>query len=207
MPQVIFLEQSKAGFINDIGFDLYTKILNDAVRELKESEFSYMFEGIEAEIDLPETLVEFDESALLPTNYVNDNVERLNLYRKLSQAKTEKEIIEWEDEIVDRFGPAPKEAKYLIEASKIKLYASQCMFTKVTIRSKRMWAVCPKPESKIGTHFYDSGKFQAIMEGLGKLRADKYQLVQKNDIMRFAIQDIDDIFAVTPFLKQLLNTH
>ncbi len=201
------LGAEQSGFINDIGFDLYTKILNDAVRELKESEFSHMFEGIEAEIDLPETLVEFDESALLPTNYVNDNVERLNLYRKLSQAKTEKEIIEWEDEIVDRFGPAPKEAKYLIEASKIKLYASRCMFTKVTIRSKRMWAVCPKPESKIGTHFYDSGKFQAIMEGLGKLRADKYQLVQKNDIMRFAIQDIDDIFAVTPFLKQLLNTH
>ena len=201
------LGAEQSGFINDIGFDLYTKILNDAVRELKESEFSHMFEGIEAEIDLPETVVEFDQSALLPTNYVNDNVERLNLYRKLSQAKTEKEISEWEDEIVDRFGPAPKEAKYLIEASKIKLYASQCMFTKVTIRSKRMWAVCPKPESKIGTHFYDSGKFQAIMEGLGKLRTDKYQLVQKNDTMRFAIQDIEDIFAVTPFLKQLLNTH
>lgn len=74
----------QSGFINDIGFELYSKILNDAVRELKESEFSDMFQGIEAEIELPETVVEFDESALLPNNYVSDNVERLNLYRKLS---------------------------------------------------------------------------------------------------------------------------
>ena len=147
-----------SGFINDIGFELYSKILNDAVRELKESEFSDMFEGVEAEIELPETMVEFDESAFLPNNYVSDNVERLNLYRKLSQAKIEKEIEDWKEEIEDRFGPAPKAAKYLIEASKIKLFASKCLFTKVTIRSERIWAVCPKADSKLADAFYDSGK-------------------------------------------------
>ncbi|MFA5667598.1 MAG: transcription-repair coupling factor [Balneolaceae bacterium] len=200
------LGSEQSGFINDIGFDLYTKILNDAVRELKESEFSHMFDGVEAEVELPETVVEFDESALLPNRYVHDNVERLNLYRKLSQAKEEKDIDDWEAEIEDRFGPIPKEAKYLIEASKIKLYASQCMFTKVTIRSQRMWAVCPKTGSNLATQFYDSGRFQFLMERLTAIRPDKFQLIQKNDTMRFAIQDIEDIFAVTPFLKQLLKT-
>lgn len=193
----------QSGFINDIGFELYSKILNDAVRELKESEFSDMFEGVEAEIELPETVVEFDESALLPHNYVSDNVERLNLYRKLSQAKTEKEIEDWKEEIEDRFGPAPKAAKYLIEASKIKLFASRCLFTKVTIRSQRMWAVCPKSDSKLANAFYESGKFQSILKGLENVKPDKFQLIQKNEAVRLAIQDIPDVFGATEFLKEL----
>src|SRR5699024_568988 len=89
------LGAEQSGFINDIGFELYTKILNDAVRELKETEFSDMFEGVEAEIELPETIVEFDETALLPSDYVRDNVERLNLYRKLAQAKNTEDISDW----------------------------------------------------------------------------------------------------------------
>jgi transcription-repair coupling factor (superfamily II helicase) len=196
----------QSGFINDIGFELYSKILNDAVRELKESEFSDMFEGIEAEIELPETVVEFDESALLPNNYVSDNVERLNLYRKLSQAKTEKEIEDWKEEIEDRFGPVPKAAKYLIEASKIKLFASRCLFKKVTIRSQRMWAVCPKADSKLAEPFYEQGKFQAILKSLEELRPNKFQLIQKNEAVRLAIQDIPDVFGATKFLKKLAKT-
>lgn len=195
----------QSGFINDIGFELYSKILNDAVRELKESEFSDMFEGIEAEIDLPETIVEFDESALLPTDYVSDNVERLNLYRKLSQARTEQDVEDWKEEIEDRFGPAPKAAKYLIEASKIKLLASKCLFTKVTIRSERMWAVCPKADSKLAEPFYENGKFQSILKGLEVLRPDKFQLIQKNESVRLAIQDIPNVYGATEFLKELIQ--
>jgi transcription-repair coupling factor (superfamily II helicase) len=193
----------QSGFINDIGFELYSKILNDAVKELKESEFSDMFKGVEAEIELPETVVEFDQSALLPNNYVSDSVERLNLYRKLSQAKTEQEIEDWKEEIEDRFGPVPKEANYLVEASKIKLYASQCLFKKVTIRSERMWAVCPKADSKLADPFYEGGKFQAILKQLETLRPDKFQLIQKNESVRLAIQEIPDVFGATEFLKDL----
>ena len=197
------LGAEQSGFINDIGFHLYTKILNDAVNELKESEFSNMFEDVEKEIDYPETTVEFDESALLPPDYVSDNVERLNLYRKLAQSKTEKDIDDWKEEIEDRFGPPPKAAVYLIEAGKIKLLASRNLFTKVTIRSNRMWTICPKPDGKLAEHFYDSGLFQKHLESLEKLKAGKFQLIQKNDTVRFAIQDIEDVFAATKFLKEL----
>jgi len=193
----------QSGFINDIGFELYSKILNDAVRELKESEFSDMFQGVEAEIELPETIVEFDESALLPNTYVSDNVERLNLYRKLSQAKSEQEIEDWKEEIEDRFGSAPKAAKYLIEASKIKLFASQCLFTKVTVRAERMWTVCPKADSRLADAFYESGKFQSILKQMEILRPDQFQLIQKNDSVRLAIQDISDIYSATEFLRTL----
>ncbi len=197
------LGAEQSGFINDIGFELYTKILNDAVKELKESEFSDMFEGVEVDIELPETLVEFDQSALLPNNYISDNVERLNLYRKLSQAKDEAQIEDWKKEIEDRFGPVPKEANFLIEASKVKLFASKCLFTKVTIRAGRIWIVCPKAEAKLAPHFYDNGKFQKILKHLEALKPEKFQLIQKNDAVRFVIHDIENIFEASKFLKTL----
>lgn len=200
------LGAEQSGFINDIGFDLYTKILNDAVKELKQSEFSDIFEDVEVEVDLPETIIEFDESALLPHSFISDNVERLNLYRKLSKAKTEKEIDDWKDEIVDRFGPLPKEAQYLILASKIKLNASRNFITKVTIRAGRMWLLCPKQDSEIGKNFYDNGKFQELLEKTEQLKGNDFQLVQKNDSVRFVIQNIPDIPAALDFLKLLTAT-
>ncbi len=198
------LGAEQSGFINDIGFDLYTKILNDAVNELKQSEFSDLFDTVEAEVEHPETAVEFDETALLPQNYVSDSVERLNLYRKLSQANKPEDIDDWKEEIEDRFGPTPKEADYLILASKIKLFASNNFFTKVTVRADRMWLVCPKQESEMGKIFYDSGKFQEVLEKIEAERKGKFQVIQKKDAVRFVIQDIPDIKSALEFLKKLV---
>lgn len=197
------LGAEQSGFISDIGFELYTKILNDAVRELKHSEFKDMFEDVEVEIDLPETIIEFDESALLPDAYITDSVERLNLYRKLAQAKTEKEIDDWKEEISDRFGPLPKEAGYLILASKIKLFASKSFFTKVTMRAERMWCVCPKPDSNLGQLFFDTGKFQDILDKLENLKSGEIQVVQKNEVLRFVIQNVPDYESALEILKSL----
>lgn len=199
------LGAEQSGFINDIGFDLYTKILNDAVNELKRTEFSDMFENVDIEIERPETTVEFNETALLPQEYVSDNVERLNLYRKLSEADKPEQINEWYEEVKDRFGPVPKETEYLVLASKIKLFASLNFFTKVTIRADRMWLVCPKQDSEAGKTFFDSGKFQEILESIENIKQDRFQVVQKKDTVRFVIQDIPNIETALSFLKQLNN--
>ncbi len=197
------LGAEQSGFINDIGFDLYTKILNDAVKELKQSEFSDMFDDVEIEVELPETTVEFDESALLPQQYVGDNIERLNLYRKLSQAENEKEIEDWSEEINDRFGSIPKETKHLILAAKIRLFASRNFFTKVTIRSNRMWIICPKQDSEMGRSFFDSGKFQEVLEKLEAIKKDKFKVIQKKETVRFVVHEIPDIESAYEFLKEL----
>jgi len=193
----------QSGFINDIGFELYTKILNDAVKELKESEFSEMFKDVEVEVERPETKVEFDASALLPTHYVNDNVERLNLYRRLSKANAEEQIDEWREEIKDRFGPVPKEAENLISGTKIKLFASYNFFIKVTARSDRMWLTCPKPDSETGEKFYGEGLFQELLEKIEKTKPNKYQVIQKKDAVRFVIKEIPELVDAIEFLKSI----
>ena len=197
------LGAEQSGFVNEVGFEMYNKILNDAVRELKETEFSELFSDTEYVPERPETTVEFDYSALLPTDYVSDNVERLNLYRRLSGSTNQSEITDWKDEVVDRFGPMPEPAMNLIEATQIKLLASRMWLTKVTIRAGRMWLQCPDHETESGKRFYDQGGLQHLMSRLEALRPEKFQLIQKDQSVRFAVQEVPDLKTARGLLQQL----
>lgn len=197
------LGAEQSGFINEVGFEMYNKILNEAVRELKQEEFSDLFKEEVFELERPETTVEYDLSALLPADYVHDNVERLNLYRRLSGVRDEQEITDWQEEVADRFGPLPEAARNLVLASRIRTLASRLWLSKVTIRSQRMWLQCPDHGTEAGTRFYDQGGLQHMMTQLEALRDNRFQLVQKDQAVRFAIQDVVDAQAALELLRQL----
>lgn len=199
------LGAEQSGYISDIGFELYTKILDDAVRELKETEYSSLFKNQEKKIDYPDTKVEFDLSAYLKNSYVQDSVERLNLYRKLSEVENLEQIDEWKEELEDRFGDMPESGINLMKAAKIKLLASRLFFKKVTVRSDRMWLLCPKNESDLGDHFYDEGHFQSTMKKIQSFEDHSYQVVQKNDAVTFVISNITDVDEAIEYLKTLRN--
>lgn len=196
------LGAEQSGFINDLGFDLYQKILSDAVKELKKEEFSDVFDDVEIEPDLPETQVEFDLPALLKSSYVSDSVERLNLYRKLSGATKLEQIKEWKEEVKDRFGPLPDAAQNLITSAVIKLYASRLFIVKARIRSNRMWLECPKHDSELGEEFYGE-RFQKLLQLLQDEAEDRFKIVQKDDRVRFVIHEIPDLEAAAEFLSGL----
>ncbi|WP_372635675.1 transcription-repair coupling factor [Fodinibius sp.] len=196
------LGAEQSGFVNDLGFDLYQKILNDAVKELKKEEFSEVFSDVEVDPELPETQVEFDLPALLKSDYVADSVERLNLYRKLAGAEKLEEIKDWKEEIEDRFGPVPDAAQNLITGAVIKLYASRLFLTKVRIRSNRMWLECPKHDSELGEEFYGH-RFQELLKTLQQEAEDRFKMIQKDDKVRFVIHQIPDPEAAAAFLKEL----
>lgn len=197
------LGAEQSGYISDIGFDLYTKILDDAVRELKENEFSSIFESESRNIALPETTVEFDHSAYLDNSYVEDSVERLNLYRKLSEAATFEQIEEWEKELSDRFGKLPEGGKNLVKAAQLKLYGANLLLNKVTVRADRAWLVCPKNDGKLGKFFYDGEHFQNLLNTIQSFKKHPYQVVQKNNVVTFVIKNIDSIDTAIEYLKEL----
>jgi len=198
---VLGAEQS--GFINEIGFDLYTKILNDAVRELKETEFKGLFDEVEVNVDHPETTVEFDLTAMLPKFYVEDNVERLNIYRKLAEVQSLEEIDDWKNEVTDRFGNLPEEGQNLVKAAIIKHYASQIFIHKATIRTGKMWLMCPNTKTEDGAAFYEDGRFKSVVQKLQTNFKDQFKIVQKNDAVRFIIDDIPNLNSAIEFLKQV----
>jgi len=197
------LGAEQSGFINDIGFELYTKILDEAVRELKETEFKDSFDLPPSATEYPDTQIDFDFSAMLDSDYVSDNVERLNLYRRLAEASDATQIDELEAELTDRFGPLNKNGSNLFLISRIKLYASRLFITKVTIRSDRMWLNCPAANSNFAKDIYENGFFQQVLQVLESVRSNRFQLLQKNETMRLVIQDIPNADVALYFLKDL----
>jgi transcription-repair coupling factor (superfamily II helicase) len=197
------LGAEQSGYISDIGFELYTKILDDAVRELKETEYKSSFKSEPSKVDYPETQVEFDLSAYLESDYVKDNVERLNLYRKLSEAESVDKIMEWKDEVTDRFGKLPETGENLVNASLIKFFASKLLLKKVTIRAGRMWLMSPKSDDDLGVQYYGSGYFQKLLSQIESKSDHPFKVVQKNDIVTLVIQNIDSVEHCISYLKSL----
>ena len=115
----------QSGFINEIGFETYQKILAEAIDELKEKEFKNLYEETEGPKKnfVKEMTIDTDFELLFPDDYVNNITERLNLYTKLNELKTEAELQKFEKELLDRFGEMPKPAEDLLNSVRIKWIA------------------------------------------------------------------------------------
>lgn len=197
----------QSGFINDIGIELYTKILNDAVKELKQTEFADLFQNEAAELELPETSVDFDVTAILDKYYVSDDIERLNLYRTLGKATELVQIEEWIKEVTDRFGPLTNHAKNLIAATRIKLAASKLYMDKVLVRGGKAWLTCPDPKSTRGQIFFENGLFQQLLARFESLLGQHgYKVTQKDGLVRIVLESVGDLDDAYTLLEKIQLT-
>ena len=130
----------QSGFINDIGFDTYQKILQEAIEELKENEFKELYptDTLKPKEYVKEVTIDTDFEILFPDNYINSITERLSLYSKLSNLATEEELQIFETEIIDRFGKIPKQVEDLLNSVRIKWIAKGLGLEKVILKQKRM---------------------------------------------------------------------
>ncbi|GAL70159.1 transcription-repair coupling factor [Jejuia pallidilutea] len=125
----------QSGFINEIGFDTYQKILNETIEELKENEFKdlYQDEG-EDKVYVKDVTIDTDFELLFPDSYVNNIAERLNLYTQLNNLKTEEELEKFKVELMDRFGELPTQVTDLLNSVQIKWLATKIGFEKVIMK-------------------------------------------------------------------------
>ena len=131
----------QSGFINDIGFDTYQKILNEAIEELKNNEFKDLYPHEDS--DKPKTFVkdiqiDTDFELLFPDDYINSVTERLKLYNKLNELNTEEELITFEQQLIDRFGELPTQAQDLLNSVRVKWLAKNIGFERLILKKKRM---------------------------------------------------------------------
>ena len=129
----------QSGFINEIGFETYQKILQEAIEELKENEFKSLYEeqqteGLKAYVK--EVQIDTDLEAYLPDDYLSIVKERLALYQTLSQIKTAEELKDFEAQLIDRFGPLPEQANELIESVRLKWVAVQLGIERLVLKKK-----------------------------------------------------------------------
>ena len=152
----------QSGFINEIGFDTYQKILNEAIEELKENEFSELYEddGKEKEY-IKDITIDTDFELLFPDDYVNNITERLNLYTKLNQLKTEDELKAYTSEIIDRFGEMPTQVEDLLDSVRLKWAATKIGLEKIVMKQNRFIGYFINDQN---SKFYQSNQFSKVLK-------------------------------------------
>ena len=130
----------QSGFINDIGFDTYQKILSEAIDELKENEFKELYKSDTSKPKefIKDVQIDTDFELLFPDNYINSITERLNLYNELSSTKSSVELLDFEKRLIDRFGELPVQALDLLDSVRLKWLAKEMGLEKVVLKQKRM---------------------------------------------------------------------
>ena len=153
----------QSGFINDIGFDTYQKILQEAIEELKENEFKdlYPTDHTKPKEFVKEVTIDTDFEILFPDDYVNSVTERLSLYNKLGTLEKEEEIKIFEGEIVDRFGEIPSEVSDLLDSVRIKWLAKELGLDKIILKQKRMLGYFVANQQ---SDFYQTAAFARMLE-------------------------------------------
>ncbi len=154
----------QSGFINEIGFETYQKIMNEAIEELKENEFKDLYEDenkTEIKEYVKEIQIDTDFELLFPDEYINNISERLNLYNELSLIKDEETLLAYENKLTDRFGPLPKQARSLLNSIKIKWIASQFGIEKLVMKQSKMIAYFISDQQ---SDFYNSEKFRQVLQ-------------------------------------------
>jgi transcription-repair coupling factor (superfamily II helicase) len=182
----------QSGFIADIGFEMYQKILNEAMEELRESEFKDLFE--ERNTDqfqsfVKDCVIETDLEIRIPDDYVNNVAERLSLYQQLDNLENTEALAKFSTSLIDRFGPLPRSVKELFKSFELRWLAEQVGIEKLVIKSNSM--VCyfiSNPQSK----FYDSEGFQNVLKYIQSGPKD-CKLSEKNDKLRLIYSNISTI--------------
>ncbi|MBC7862479.1 MAG: transcription-repair coupling factor, partial [Bacteroidia bacterium] len=169
----------QSGFINDMGFETYMKILGEAMEELKEEDWYQQSmkesneDGELKETDksvfsksfVKETQLETDLELMIPESYVLNLTERLSLYRELDEITKEKSLFEFEKKLRDRFGPVPMQVSELINVVRLRWLAMEAGFEKIILKnSKMVLHFLSKPESP----YFSSPRFSIIMNYIQK---------------------------------------
>ncbi len=159
------LGAEQSGFIFDLGFDMYQKILEEAVTELKSTEFQNIFKQAEARKELPHKPCEvaFFFDAHIPSYYVESGSERFAIYNRISNARTFKELEALRKELQDRFGKLPEECLQLFASSEIRLKASALWLQRLEISEFKCTLILPSEDHK---QFYEGQLFGAILQGV-----------------------------------------
>lgn len=158
----------QSGFINEIGFETYQKIMNEAIEELKENEFKDLYadedDGSPKEY-VKDVQIDSDFELLFPDEYINNISERLNLYNELSLIKDDQALEKYEQKLIDRFGPLPRQGKALLDSIRIKWTATRLGIEKLVLKQGKMICYFVSDQQ---SDYYTSPQFHKVLQFVQK---------------------------------------
>ncbi|MEM1327223.1 MAG: transcription-repair coupling factor, partial [Bacteroidota bacterium] len=194
------LGAEQSGFIADIGYEMYQKILEEAINELKENEFKDLFQE-ELETDhvyVRDVTIDTDVEMHLPNEYVSNVQERLNLYTKLDKISDEEGLTKFRDSMRDRFGKIPTPVKELFDGLRLRWIAKEMGFERIILKNNKLRCYfVENPQSP----YYESEQFQTLFRYIGS-KGGKYDLHLKKT-NRHLIMIKDQVFSLKDARKLL----
>ena len=190
----------QSGFISEIGFDMYQKILNEAITELKETEFKDLYSNDTSDsFFVDECQIDTDMEILIPDEYVNAISERLKLYKDLNSVENEEELQTFEEHLIDRFGPVPPQAKKLMHSIRLRWIAKELGFEKITLKAYKMitYFVANSQSS-----FFESESFKQILNFI-QANPKACQMKERNNKLSLVFENVDSIESALMNLKEI----
>jgi transcription-repair coupling factor (superfamily II helicase) len=192
----------QSGFINDIGFETYQKILDEAMQELKQEQFKDMFEEElrKSQNFVRETQMETDFEFLIPDDYVSSIAERIALYKTLDDLQSEEELINFTAELKDRFGDIPLKAVALLNTIRMRWLAREIGLEKLVLKSGKMIGYFVKQQD---SPYYQSEKFSKVIDFV-KRYPNAGKMYEKEGTLRISFNHIE---TMDKALKVLRGMH
>ncbi len=196
------LGAEQSGFIEDVGFETYHKILDEAVQELRAEEFAEVFADQDTAPPPPEPTVDVADDVFIPQGYVTNPVERLDLYRRLADVESDDEVEAFRAELEDRFGPAPDEIGTLLCLAAMRPLAMRLRLPRVVWKNERLFLTVPDPQDDAYFHQRVFDKLIPALDGLDR----RYVLKEsRTGRLRAIVQDVESLSAARDALARLAD--
>ena len=201
----------QSGFIADVGYETYQKILDEAIKELKEEEFKDLFANEKKKQEkktgeqsyVSDFSVDTDMEIMLPDDYVSSISERIRLYKELNDLKSDTELEAYESRLEDRFGPLPAAAVALLDLVRLKWVAAPAGVEKIILKNNMMvaWFVSD-PQSS----FYSTPLFISIMNFVNR-KKDRISVKQTDNKLSFTVRDVPAVSKAISLFKEIMESY
>lgn len=193
------LGAEQSGFIADIGYEMYHKILDEAIRELKETDFKEIFEQETKGSFVNDCQIDTDLEILIPSDYVTNITERLNLYKEIDDLEREEQIEKYLVDLRDRFGPVPVQVKELMNALRLRWKGRQLGFEKIILKGEILKGYfISNPESA----FYKSTLFTHLIHYI-QSNPQRIRMHEKNNKLSISFSGIRSVEEANKVVDEL----
>lgn len=193
------LGADQSGFINDIGYEMYQKILSEAIREMQDADFEEMEMADNTDLLARECLLETDIEALFPSDYVSNVSERMSLYKELEAIRDMEKLDAFRKKVVDVFGPMPKPTVELMQTIPLRMVASRLYFEKIILKNDTFTGYFI---GNAASKFYQSDAFGSILSFM-QINHPAIQLKEVNHKLLFIIHHVPTIKSALHWLDKM----
>lgn len=191
------LGAEQSGFIAEIGFEMYHKILDEAIQELKDDEFSDLFKDVKPRDFVPFTQIDTDLEVLIPDEYVTNVAERYNLYNEIAKLEDEQQLDAFKRSLRDRFGPVPHPVEELLNTLRLQWLGKQIGFEKISFKKNVL-----RGYFATNPGYFESDRFGKVLQFVQR-NPTICNLKEVKGSLRIAFEQVLDIRAAIAILQDM----